>query len=200
MTRPRSQTKETVVANAMQCFWRQGFEATSVDQLVRTIKISRHSLYGDFGGKEDLFVACLDAYRHDVVTPAFAQVEARDATLDAVARYFEFQISRGEAAGLPGAGCLMANTLTEVAPHNPGIAAIVGAHNDRLRAGFRKALVNSAAAGSVGLKMADAAALATLLVIFANGLWSMSRAVSTAAPLRRAVHEQLRLVEQRIRP
>jgi len=182
----------------MHCFWRRGYEATSVDDLVRSIGISRHSLYGDFGGKEDLFVACLDAYRHEVVTPAFAQVEARHATLDAVSRYFEFQIAGGEAAGFPGPGCLMANVLTEVAPHNPRIAAITGAHNDRLRTGFRNALINSAAGAGVRLKNPDVDILANVLVVFANGLWSMSRAVASAVPLRRTVREQLRLIGQGI--
>ena len=182
----------------MHCFWRQGFEATSIDALVRSVGISRHSLYSDFGGKENLFVACLDAYRRDFVTPAFDQVEEPHATLEAVSRYFEFQIARGEKAGLPGPGCLMANAMTEVSPHNPRIAALVGAHNDRLQVGFRKVLVNTAAARSVRLKTSDAKALATILVVFANGLWSTSRTVSSAAPLRTAVLEQLRLIEQGI--
>jgi TetR/AcrR family transcriptional regulator, transcriptional repressor for nem operon len=198
MARPRSQTKDAVIDRAMHCFWRQGFEATSIDALVRAIGISRYSLYGDFGGKEGLFVACLDAYRRKIVTPAFSQVEEREATLDAVASFFEFQISRGDEMGLPGPGCLMANVLTEVAPHNASIAAIVDAHNGRLHAGFRSALVNAAASRNISLKKPEADCLATILVVFANGLWSMSRAVTTAAPLRSAVREQLRLIEQRI--
>ncbi len=198
MARPRSQTKDAVIDRAMHCFWRQGFEATSIDALVRTIGISRHSLYGDFGGKDDLFVACLGAYSRDVVSPAFAQVEGDHATLDTVARYFEFQITRGEDAGLPGPGCLMANSMTEVAPRSPRIAVIVGAHNERLRNGFRNALVNTTASRAVKLNKRETESLATLLVVFANGLWSMSRALTSAAPLRSAVRVQLRLIEQRI--
>lgn len=182
----------------MHCFWQRGFAATSIDELVRTIGISRHSLYGDFGGKEELFVACLDTYSRDVVTPAFAQVEEERATLEAVAQYFEFQIARGEDAGFPGPGCLMANVMTEVAPHNPPIAAIVDTHNERLRHGFSKALQNTAKSQRTKLGNASTMSLATILVVFANGLWSMSRAVTSAAPLRSAVREQLRLIEQRI--
>jgi TetR/AcrR family transcriptional regulator, transcriptional repressor for nem operon len=198
MARPRTQSRDAVVGNAMRIFWRHGFEATSIDALVRSIGISRHSLYGDFGGKDGLFAACLAAYSRDVVTPAFAQVEEDRATLAAVAEYFEFQIARGEEAGLPGPGCLMANVLTETAPHNPAIAAIVGAHNDRLRKGFRKALANTAELRGIRLDRAQGEALATILVIFANGLWSLSRAVRSAAPLRSAVREQLHLIERRV--
>lgn len=182
----------------MHCFWRHGFEATSVDALVKSIGISRQGLYGDFGGKEALFAACLETYSREVVSPAFAQVEATGATISAIAGYFEFQIRRGEVAGLPGPGCLMANVMTEIAPHNPMIARIVGAHNTRLRTGFRKALVNTADSHDVALTKAEADALANVLVVFANGLWSLSRVTESAAPLRSAVRAQLRLIEQRM--
>ena len=59
----------------MHCFWRHGFEATSVDALVKSVGISQQGLYGDFGGKEALFAACLETYSREVVSPAFAQVE-----------------------------------------------------------------------------------------------------------------------------
>lgn len=182
----------------MHCFWRHGFEATSVDALVRSTGISRQGLYGDFGGKEALFAACLETYSREVVSPAFAQVEATGATIKAIAGYFEFQIGRGEAAGLPGPGCLMANVMTEIAPHNPKIARIVGAHNARLLKGFRRALVNTADFHDVTLTKAEVDALANVLVVFANGLWSLSRVTESAAPLRSAACAQLRLIEQRI--
>ncbi|MEM6902905.1 MAG: acetate--CoA ligase family protein, partial [Pseudomonadota bacterium] len=40
------------------------------------------------------------------------------ADLDAIAQYFETQISAAEQAGLPGPGCFVANAATEVAPHD----------------------------------------------------------------------------------
>jgi len=80
------------------------------------------------------------ARRLNHVEPAFSQVEAPKAGLSDIAGYWELQISRGEQAGLPGPGCLLANTMTERAPHAPDVAKVVAAHNNRLRAGFRNAL------------------------------------------------------------
>lgn len=169
-----------------------------MDELVQVTGVSRHGLYGEFGGKQDLFVACLNAYSHLVVTPAFAQVEAKGAALDAVANYYKHQIARGEASGLPGPGCLMANTMTELAPHDAAVSGIVAGHNARLHAGFRNALGNAAhvkAAKTPATRLND---LATMLVAFTNGLWSMSRATSDPAPLRRAVREMLVMTEGRL--
>lgn len=182
----------------MRHFWRYGYGASSIDTLIRAIGISRHSLYGDFGGKDALFVACLAAYCQAVVTPAFAPVEAPQARLTAIGDYFETQIARAEAIGLPGPGCLMANTLTEIAPHDARIALLVGAHHQRLHDGFERALANEAHARGKPLSSDNAADLARMLVVFATGLWSMSRAVGEGAPLRQAACAQLRLIEERI--
>ncbi len=169
-----------------------------MDELVQATGVSRHGLYSDFGGKQDLLVACLNAYSHLVVTLAFAQVEAEGAAFDAIANYYEHQIARGAASGLPGPGCLMANTMTEVAPHDAAVSRIVTGHNVRLHVGFRNALGNAAharAAQTTARRLSD---LATMLVAFTNGLWSLSRTISNPTPLRRAVREMLAMTEGRL--
>jgi len=168
-----------------------------MDDLVRSTKVSRHGIYAAFGGKQKLFLACLDAYSQSVVTPAFAEVEQDGADLNSIAAFFEQQIARGEAFGLPGPGCLMTNTMTEAAPHDPMVMRRVAKHNQRLRAGFFNALLNSQGRSS---RIADAqvSELALLLQTFAGGLWSYSRTTLHAEELRQAVRVFLELVEERI--
>jgi TetR/AcrR family transcriptional regulator, transcriptional repressor for nem operon len=94
----------------MRLFWSKGFEATSMDDLVRATGVSRYGIYEAASGKEGLFLACLETYSQAIVTPAFADVERGDADIGAISGYFERQIAAGEHAGLPGPGCLMANS------------------------------------------------------------------------------------------
>lgn len=124
------------------------------------------------------------------MTPAFEVVEKPEADLTSVAKYFERQISNGEAAGLPGPGCFVANSATEAAPDDADVMALVLQHNDRLRRGFAAALRRSAPAMDRD-RVSD---LAEVMVIFTNGLWSMSRSVSDADVLRRAVANFLTLL------
>ena len=197
MPRPQTQTPERIVGSAMQRFWKHGYGATSVDDLVRETGTSRHALYQAFGGKRALFIACLDAYPAVAVTPAFARVEREGADLRDIADFFEHQIARTEAAGLPGWGCLFANTMTEAAPHDAAIAARVRAHNERLAAGFRKALRNSAPKGQrPSPRLLDE--LSTMLAIATQGLWSASRTIADAAVLRRYAATLLELVQYRL--
>lgn len=182
----------------MERFWFFGFEATSMDDLVRATGVSRHGLYTEFDGKEALFEVCLEAYSEAVVTPAFQQVEASGATMDDVEAYFLQQISFADSVGLPGPGCLMANTMTEVAPHRATALAIVARHNERLRKGFETAVRGSERLSGKRAPRGAVRDCANLLVIFANGLWSVSRTIHDARVLRRSARAFVEIISSRI--
>lgn len=161
-----------------------------MDDLVKATGVSRHGIYSSFGGKKALFLACFESYQQNIVTPAFEAVEAPDATLESVSDYFERQISLGESVGLPGPGCFVANSATEVAPGDPDVMAKVARHNDRLWQGFELALQNTAP----HLEPQKTRELADVMVIFTNGLWTKSRTVSDGDVLRNAVQSFLTLL------
>lgn len=187
MPRPTSFTTDHLSDHALQHFWAHGFHASSMDDLVKATGVSRHGIYTTFGGKKALFIACFEQYQKTVVTPAFAAVEAPGADLQDISDYFERQITLAETAGLPGPGCFVANSATEVAPNDPNVMECVAQHNNRLRQGFAGALQQSLPT----LHRDSALELATVMVIFTNGLWTMSRSVSDGDVLRRAVQNFL---------
>src|ERR1041385_1958150 len=61
---------------AMDLFWRDGYAATGLDQLVRRTGASRYGLYVTFGGKRDLFLACLERYSQAVMDPMLEPLES----------------------------------------------------------------------------------------------------------------------------
>lgn len=208
MGRPDAQRTDELVAKAMDAFWRRGYAATSAADLVEATGVSRYGIYAAFSGKHALFLACLDAYQGRVVTPAFAALEAPGADLAALRRYFSIQLDKAEAIGLPGPGCLIANTAAELAAHDPAARARVEAHHKRLRRGFRNALGNMAArsrgarreaeAVSDAMREAELDDLAETLTVAAQGLWTMSRTVADAERLRRAADALLALIQRRL--
>lgn len=54
-------TREHLVSVATQLFAEYGFEDTSIEQVLRTAKVSRGALYHHFASKEGLFEAVLEA-------------------------------------------------------------------------------------------------------------------------------------------
>ena len=60
--RPRSFDREAALERAMEVFWRQGYESTSIQDLTKAMGINPPSLYAAFGDKERLYLECLERY------------------------------------------------------------------------------------------------------------------------------------------
>jgi TetR/AcrR family transcriptional repressor of nem operon len=183
MPRRRVVPSDEVLHRATSLFWRQGYEATSVEDLVRTTGANRAGLYGAFTGKRGLFLRALDHYRDGFVGRALAGVEETGASIPAIRAYFDALIDKDVQRGLPGPGCLMANSMTEVAPQDEEVQARVRAHFDRLRRGFTAALANARSAGELPAGF-DTASFGHFLAVAAQGLFVFSRICDDEAELR----------------
>ncbi len=183
----------------MERFWANGYYATSIEQLVEATGVSRHGLYSEFGDKRGLFLAAMTIYINEVVTPAFEPVEKPGAGVGAIRDYFVFQISLATKKGLPGPGCLFANTMVESGPHERAFEELVTRHLARLHAGFRGALQNESRRLARQNDI-DTDGLARLITIGAQGLWSYSRIARTPKPLLQFVDQLLLPIEERIKP
>ena len=62
MARPVEFDEEKVLTNAMEQFWREGYEASSVQKLLDCTGINRGTLYNSFGDKCTFFKSCVDQY------------------------------------------------------------------------------------------------------------------------------------------
>jgi AcrR family transcriptional regulator len=60
--RPREFDIDRALERAMELFWRQGYEGTSLADLTRELGLTRPSLYAAFESKEGLFLRALDLY------------------------------------------------------------------------------------------------------------------------------------------
>jgi AcrR family transcriptional regulator len=69
--RQRAALRAEIAAAACALFVEQGFEATTVDQIVETVGVSRRSFFRYFGSKEDVLLGDLAA-RGDAVARALA--------------------------------------------------------------------------------------------------------------------------------
>ena len=72
--RDRSFDEAVVLELAAAIFSQQGYEATSVDDLVRGLRLHRGSLYQAFGSKRELFVRALRTYVDNVLVPVAGEL------------------------------------------------------------------------------------------------------------------------------
>lgn len=188
MPRPKTYDPKDLALKAMMTFWHKGYLGTSMADLVQATGISRHGIYSDFGSKQNLFVSAFEVYQTEVVTPALAPVEARDANLESIGDYFRHQIDRAVEEGLPGPGCLIANTMTESGTHEPAVLTCIETHQQRLKKAFANALNNSSS-GS------DTNAAADCLMVFTQGLWSLSRTIEEPQRLYSLASQFVRIID-----
>lgn len=166
----------------MVLFWRQGYEATSIQDLVAAAGINRASMYATFGDKRQLFIAVLGHYLAHVNGERLAILSRPGSTLAAIGAFFEAIIiaSLGEERQL---GCLITNALTEVAPGDPEIGAKLRASLERIERAFTQAVRRGQEAGEIP-RDKNPRSLARFLVGLAQGLRVLARSGETASRLR----------------
>ncbi len=97
---------------ATELFLRKGYEATSMDELVKTTGLNRHSMYKEFGDKEGLFLACVKHYTLDERN--LKTVEILSCEPLGIKNVREFLKDRIDYALTDDCyGCLLVNTVTE---------------------------------------------------------------------------------------
>ena len=62
MPRLRELDPQTALTDAMQIYWRTGYDNTSMEEIVTETGSSRFGLYGTFGNKKELLIATIHHY------------------------------------------------------------------------------------------------------------------------------------------
>jgi TetR/AcrR family transcriptional repressor of nem operon len=128
-------------------FWRCGYEATSLPELVKAMGISRQGLYDSFGSKRELYVRAIEHYRASQLSQAVALLEREGSPLENVKAALRFFPKMAAAAGCRG--CLVANAIVELGPRDREIARLLGDSLELVRAAFEGALRRAQARGEL---------------------------------------------------
>ena len=174
MPRRKEFDREEVLIKAMIVFRDQGYQATSMQALVRRMGINRFSLYQTFKSKHALFVEALQAYYENVALPFFAKLRDSDQGLRVLEATLMEMVSRIQTGESPN-GCLLCNTMAERgAKKDKRTAAILARYLNRVENDFHAALVRAKALkeipGDVNVRER-----AKALVAYSTGLLSLSK-------------------------
>lgn len=117
-----------VLLKAMVLFWRNGYEKTSMQDLVDYMNIHRRSIYDTFGDKQTLFLRALQLFEEITEKRIEQQIKPINSVKLAIRRLFEMAVLSNERKP---PGCLIVNTAVELTLHNQEIA-------DRISKNFSK--------------------------------------------------------------
>lgn len=166
MPREKNFDTEQVLRLAMETFWANGYDATSMQDLVDVTGVNRASLYATYGDKRDLFLASLRKYDDVVRQRLMRELATRYQPEETIRQLF---LAFADQLREPGRnwGCFLTNTALELAPHDSDIGAIVSAAQMDLELFFREQIERGRDSGefsrALDVEQAARGVLASLL-------------------------------------
>lgn len=123
MARTKVFDEQAVLSKAMDLFWQKGYHATSAQDLVDHLGISRSSLYDTYGDKHSLFVQSLKQYRRERIDPVIRNVQETEDIEAYIRSIFEL-VNQELLSETSSKGCFMVNSAVELAPVDEEVATI----------------------------------------------------------------------------
>jgi TetR/AcrR family transcriptional repressor of nem operon len=174
VARPRGFDEDLAVEQAMQLFWRRGYEGTSVRDLGDELGLRPGSLYAAFGDKRSLFLRALDRYCAGQGAGLLAAVDGPGPLLPRL-RALLVGVAEANRAGVQPPGCLVVSTASELVPGDDDATARVRAAFDRIDAALEVALGEAVRRGELAPDLRPRG-VAMFLTTFLQGLTVVSRA------------------------
>lgn len=174
MPRQREFDMEEALDAATETFWRQGYEATSVADLMDAMGLHKGSVYKAFGSKHELFVRVLQRYLDRLFETMRQAVADASCPKESIRRFIAYVRRTGIEADIRK-GCLGVNSIVELAPHDERIRDMAAKHHARVSQALAGVITAGQAEGSFRTDV-TAKGLAAYLTVVAAGLVSTSKA------------------------
>ena len=137
--RPREFDIDLALEAATQQFWSTGYEATSLQDLLQTMRLSKSSLYQTFGSKHELFVRCLGHYQESMADELHTKLASSTSAKQFFCEFLEGVIAEAKKTN-SRKGCLLVNTANELSQRDTSIATAVTDGTNNLAKVFRQAV------------------------------------------------------------
>lgn len=167
--RPLAYDPDTALNAAMQVFWSKGYEATTLQELLKAMGLSKSSFYQSFGGKKELFLRCISRYREKVSQALADLLESSDSGRSFIERMLLNSAAEARRTNDARRGCLLMNTAAECAQKDSDIAERVALGFEGLRVILCRAVRQGQAEGEITQEL-EAEALASYLISSLGGI------------------------------
>ena len=163
--RPRGFEEDRVLDAAMNTFWNQGYEGTSLKDLCSATGLHKGSLYQAFGDKHQLFLKSLKYYMEQ----SFKEVAASAYLHDSPMANLRSLLKEITTKCIEGEGCMVINSLVEMAPHDQEVKQMID-QSYAMKQRFLTDLIDRAQRdGEITIKQ-DPDRLAAVLMVTLAGL------------------------------
>ena len=183
MARPIEYDEAEVLARALEQFWREGYEASSVNKLLDCCGINRGTLYNSFADKNTFFKIVINHYNEMLDRQIAASLKNPGlGTWESITAFFEETV-----VNVPvrqrNLGCLLVNSLCSSVNYDGEIKRVLRASLNHMRKALVERLREARAKGKLK-KGLDEYLAADILINALHGIRVNSRNGKSARQLK----------------
>jgi AcrR family transcriptional regulator len=190
MARPRSFDRDTALACALDAFWQQGYDQTSISDLTDAMGINPPSLYAAFGDKEQLFMEAIERYQQQRGAALQRAFDEEPTARAAVERLLRETAERLNCCGEPR-GCMLVMSTTNCSADSAHVQVAVAERRLALKAKL-KARIDRAVKDGELPRGTDTAALTDFYAMVIQGMSLQARDGATCRRLVATVETAMR--------
>ena len=158
----------------MDEFWKKGYESTSLNDLCGCTGLHKGSLYQAFGDKHQLFMRSLSHYADREFREVADVALRQDSPLDSIRALVRSVCDHAA----EGRGCLMINSIVELAPHDPQVRDMLAKEGQRRIEVMTELLTRAQALGEIRAEL-DPLRLAQQLMVGLAGSAALVKGLIT---------------------
>lgn len=169
MARKKAFDPSERLETAKDLFWRKGYHATSMQDLVDAMKLHRGSIYDTYGNKHQLFLKSLKAYTTQISKEYKQAASGTASPRKAIEAVIQAAVQR---TFREGKACMSVKSSFELAPIDEEVSILLKKQIEGLIRMLEELLVEAQDAGEIK-KEQDPALLARFIVSSFSGFWQM---------------------------
>ena len=187
---------ETIaLESAMRLFWKKGYSATSMKELVKVMGLTITSIYNAFGNKRTLFEKAVNHYTHDIILPAFLKsLNNKGSSKDALKSTLDDVIDLHFNPSNPG-GCFIVLSILENEQHDKRTKKILDSLLCYLRDSIIQRLEKDKTEGKLAPKT-NCRSIANHMVALRTGMMTLAKSGFSKKELKKLSHDSVDVMFQ----
>ena len=188
MTKQNKFNKSTSVKKVTQLFYKKGYHATSMQDIVDATGLNRSSIYNSFGSKLDLFIECFEKCEFNYRKEVQKIILSNQHSIKTIIDFFELSLKDSIN------GYLIPNYISELKNEEPRIVKLIENQQDYLYDLFFNVVRKGQNLGNINNSKSPKQYALYLLNAF-QGLRILSHTLENKNELKNITHNTLLLLE-----
>jgi len=193
MARHKEYVREEVLEAATQLFLENGYEGTSMNGLVEATRLHRRSMYEEFGGKDGLFLECIDHFVHETTKDVGGLLKEKPLGFQNIENFFSNRVDYVTSRKFKG--CLLVKSVVEKELLNGEVQKKIQFFLTLTEKAFYECLQAAQERGEIH-KDKNCKMLGKYLMCFLEGLMVMGQTTSSKQDLKGVVETVLSAVKE----